>query len=376
MKRSFLVTKWLFIWLVLLSALAFAGVFYDDLVIQSIFVVISLLFAISLIGSVLVILKRDKLFRLEPSHLDLALEAGQYRFLTINLHSSLPLWPWKVEIELPSEDFLWVTAGTQNLTKQTLVEVEVFGIRRGYLEESLSVIVKDPLEIFHIKVRSIFMKAECYPSFDAQDWLLELKARVEGDVFPTLGSDSGDPLKLRQYQPGDPLKRIAWKLFAKRSELICRVLEPADDQAKTVILYSYLLPEDEIAAAISLKIAEVLQEEDFSLLYSTNLSNDITPDFGQFKREVLNSNKEAPRKSLDTFLAKFQQISFNRQVLLIYSEDEQNLKIFSEIDRFFMKDQIIKVPCPKTVEQKRILDLFVEPSRKIFQPASNLELKQ
>lgn len=337
---------------------------------------ISLLFAVSLIGSILIILKRDKVFRLEPSHIDLALEAGQYRFFNINLRSSLPLWPWKVEIEPPYEDFLWVTAGAENLTMQTLLELEVFGIRRGYLEESLSVIVKDMLEIFHIKVGSIFVKAECYPSFNAQDWLVELKARVEGDVFPRLGSDSGDPLKLRQYQPGDPLKRIAWKLFAKRSELICRVLEPADDQAKTLILYSYLLPEDEIAAAISLRIAEVLLEEDFSLLYSTNLSNDLTSDFGQFKREVLNSNKEAPRKSLEAFLAKFQQTILNRQVLLIYSEDEQNLKIFSEIDRFFMKDQIIKVPCPKTVEQKRILDLFFEPSKKIFQPASNLELKR
>lgn len=58
------------------------------------------------------------------------------------------------------------------------------------------------------------------------DWTFPA-ANPMGDVLNpyTLVDDPSRPRSIREYQPGDPLKRVDWKLSAKRDELIVRTYD-------------------------------------------------------------------------------------------------------------------------------------------------------
>lgn len=75
---------------------------------------------------------------------------------------------------------------------------------------------------------------------------------ASGDAVPhPSGSPVGDRMEIRRYAPGDPVRHILWKVFARTRQLNVRVPERAVDRSRRTIAYLLAGPEDEAAAAVA-----------------------------------------------------------------------------------------------------------------------------
>lgn len=63
------------------------------------------------------------------------------------------------------------------------------------------------------------------------------------------GAPQGDRMEIRRYAPGDPVRHILWKVYARTRQLNVRVPERAIDRSRRTIAYLLAGPEDEAAAA-------------------------------------------------------------------------------------------------------------------------------
>lgn len=65
------------------------------------------------------------------------------------------------------------------------------------------------------------------------------------------GAPVGDRMEIRRYAPGDPVRHILWKVYARTRQLNVRVPERAVDRSRRTIAYLLAGPEDEAAAAVA-----------------------------------------------------------------------------------------------------------------------------
>jgi uncharacterized protein (DUF58 family) len=75
-------------------------------------------------------------------------------------------------------------------------------------------------------------------------------SRSGGDVLPhPAGEPEGDRMEIRRYAPGDPVRSILWKQFARTGKLNVRTPERALAQARRTVAYLVASAHDEPAAA-------------------------------------------------------------------------------------------------------------------------------
>ena len=72
----------------------------------------------------------------------------------------------------------------------------------------------------------------------------------EGRFVPS-SPRRGDLVDTRAYMPGDPIRHIHWKLFARSNELIVRIPEPSRDYERKLVSYLICDPFDHYAAEIA-----------------------------------------------------------------------------------------------------------------------------
>jgi len=65
------------------------------------------------------------------------------------------------------------------------------------------------------------------------------------------GHPEGDRIDLRTYAPGDPVRYILWKVYARTGELMVRTPERAYQPAKRMLAYLIVAKEDEVAAGLA-----------------------------------------------------------------------------------------------------------------------------
>jgi Protein of unknown function DUF58 len=70
------------------------------------------------------------------------------------------------------------------------------------------------------------------------------------------GPPQGDLLEMRAYAPGDPLKNVLWKVFARTGQLLVRMPERAVQPCERTLAYLVAGPGDEPAAGIARKVLE------------------------------------------------------------------------------------------------------------------------
>lgn len=94
----------------------------------------------------------------------------------------------------------------------------------------------DPLGLFAVRVRGrdgeLALVLPRYQSLHARPLARELEAVV---TVPRAGSGT-EIFGVRQYQPGDPLRRIHWRSTARRGELVVREFEPPGVQNVGIFL--------------------------------------------------------------------------------------------------------------------------------------------
>ncbi len=78
--------------------------------------------------------------------------------------------------------------------------------------------------------------------------LLQPIASAEGLPHP-MGAPEGDRMEIRRYVPGDSVRNIMWKTFARTRQLNVRTPEKSIDRARKTVAYLLTGPGDEPAAA-------------------------------------------------------------------------------------------------------------------------------
>lgn len=77
-----------------------------------------------------------------------------------------------------------------------------------------------------------------------------LRALTEGEDLPhPLGKFTGDRIDIRRYVPGDPLRLVLWKIYARSGELMVRTAERAIAPSVRIVAYLPACPGDEPPAA-------------------------------------------------------------------------------------------------------------------------------
>lgn len=72
------------------------------------------------------------------------------------------------------------------------------------------------------------------------------------DVEHPLGKPQGDRLDMRNYAPGDPMRYILWKVYARTGELVVRTPERAYQPTKKMLSYLIVSPEDQVSAGMAM----------------------------------------------------------------------------------------------------------------------------
>lgn len=77
---------------------------------------------------------------------------------------------------------------------------------------------------------------------------LQALSSAEGLPHPS-GAPEGDRMEIRRYVPGDPVRHILWKVYARSRQLNVRVPEKSIDSSRRMVAYLLSGDSDEAAAA-------------------------------------------------------------------------------------------------------------------------------
>lgn len=81
-----------------------------------------------------------------------------------------------------------------------------------------------------------------------------------GDMVTDTQNRQGDPFDIKAYHPSDGLKKIVWKAFAKRGELLSRHPEASMTPEGFVVMLVLARPEDDNACSAALSYAQATSE--------------------------------------------------------------------------------------------------------------------
>lgn len=87
-----------------------------------------------------------------------------------------------------------------------------------------------------------------------------------GDLITHSRERHGDPLDIRQYNPADGARRIVWKIFARRGELVSRHPESSMTPEGRVLMFTAALPGEDWMCGALLRYAEQLTELDLDIV--------------------------------------------------------------------------------------------------------------
>lgn len=93
-------------------------------------------------------------------------------------------------------------------------------------------------------------RVRALPAIGALRAMPPVPSMAAGDALPhPSGAAEGDRMEIRRYQPGDSVRHILWKTYARTGQLNVRLPEIAVDRAQRTIAYLLTGPGDEPAAA-------------------------------------------------------------------------------------------------------------------------------
>jgi uncharacterized protein (DUF58 family) len=135
--------------------------------------------------------------------------------------------------------------------------------------------------------------------------------------WPT-GPSEGEPIEMRRYVYGDPLRHVLWKAFARTRKLLVRTPERAITPLPSVAAYMVAGPEDEAAAsAARYFLEEGLLGRDF--LFCASGASTPTADAGEALEQLIRSARHRGEDGagLERFLARLEASRRQNCVLFV-----------------------------------------------------------
>ena len=139
------------------------------------------------------------------------------------------------------------------LERGRLVEHVVFRERGAHPRAVRRIIVEDVLGFARIAFRLVESNERMVLPGCPTPLSLPLRQMLgQGDALShPAGRPEGDPIEMRRYGPGDPVKRILWKVYARTRTLMVRVPEKALSPIPRTLTYLVAGEEDEAAASLA-----------------------------------------------------------------------------------------------------------------------------
>ena len=133
-----------------------------------------------------------------------------------------------------------------------LVEHVVFRERGEHARAVRRIVVEDVLGFARIAFRAIEPNERTVLPGCPNPLSLPLRQMLGGGdaVSHPSGPPEGDFIEMRRYGPGDPVKRIVWKVFARTRTLMVRMPEKAVSPLPKTLVYLVAGAEDEPAASL------------------------------------------------------------------------------------------------------------------------------
>lgn len=104
------------------------------------------------------------------------------------------------------------------------------------------------ITLLYEELRSV----HCLPSVGALARMNVVRSLSSGDDYPNPTSAAeGDRSDLRRYSPGDPVRFILWRVFAKTRQIVIKVPERAQSVATKAVAYLVAGEGDEAAAGVA-----------------------------------------------------------------------------------------------------------------------------
>ena len=183
------------------------------------------------------------------------------------------------------------------------------------------------------------------------------------DEFDQSGTPEGDYLELRRYQPGDPLKLVMWRVYARSRQLMVRAPERALSLKDDLVAYFISDPTDESSASTTRAYLEQnLLGNDFTFFADgaigsakdrvsaqIHLLQSIHGYPGQALSEILALDPKKLRGCLvfasacldpEVLHSILSQFPSPPHVLLSYPYEESSLQTPSKLQEYFFKPQV------------------------------------
>lgn len=160
----------------------------------------------------------------------------------------------------------------------------------------------------------------------------------EGTDFPTQGNPQGDALELKSYHPSDGLKKIAWKIYARSSELLSRHPEPSMSPEGRIAVLCLAGTQQDAAARLCLNYLKKAESRELLIVASClgNSSRDLSDSTESFKELLIETawNANYSQQTLLNALASHLEIHKKNSysnLLIFISEGETQLKEYLKL---------------------------------------------
>ncbi|MEM4379373.1 MAG: DUF58 domain-containing protein [Thermoplasmatales archaeon] len=301
----------------------YTGIVYIDLLL----VVVSILALLSVLvfgSAAFFLLLKSR--QIAPQTLLVNGDAGQPVPITLSFDFPWPIIFFTCRLKEVDNELFQLRSERSFLGFQNKIRGTLMFNRRSHGYFFANILISSPADLFqieidgYVKILNRILPHKLSFENSSIDSLFE-----EGSLYTHIGSGSGDPLNLRPYHPGDPMKRIAWKIFGKRRELITRELERSLDETDTIFILADPLVTDEPLANLALKIRNYLLTASPNIWYGTTVSGEIYQDQDRFYDEILVSGSTTSRVALQNYINSIQGMIFGATVILLISDDKRNV---------------------------------------------------
>lgn len=182
-----------------------------------------------------------------------------------------------------------------------------------------------------------------------------------GDAYPMSTERLGEPFDLRPYQPGDSMKRILWKTFAKSGELITRQPEFSYTPEGEVLIFCAARTQDDYLASLALKYARDVESFGAKILAGCLGSKECFHSSESFELGLISSSFNADEADLILELRDFMGDKSPVALFLGHESDLRNLTGINGVYIFIPSKTI------KTTESKSLKRLFFYTDKQIFE---------